>query len=181
MTWEEQLFAYLDDLEQQAEGVFGIERDLEVAERAAAEYAVVTIASRLMASVGGQVSLQVHGLGQIDGELLRAAAGWCVLRTGAQTWIVRLDALLSVRGASDRSVPEAAWPSATKLGLGSALRHLVQADQPCRLVLLDGARVEARVIRVGQDFVEVRSGDAATLVLVRFAALAAVTHSGPGE
>src|SRR5688500_17783971 len=61
MTWEEQLFAYLDDLEQQAEGVFGIERDLEVAERAAAEYAAVTAASRLMASVDRQVTVQVRG------------------------------------------------------------------------------------------------------------------------
>jgi hypothetical protein len=180
MTWEEQLFAYFDDLEQQAEGVFGLERDLEVAERAAAEYAAVTAASRLMASVGGEVALQVQGLGHVAGCLRRVADGWCLVQSPAQAWIVRQDAVMSMRGPSPRSVPEAAWPVAGKLGFGSALRRLADSGGPCRLVLLDGTRIDAQVIRVGRDFVELRQGDSREPALVRFGAIAAVTGaSGP--
>jgi len=173
MTWEEQLFAYLDDLEQQAEGVFGIERDLEVAERAAAEYAAVTSASRLMASVDGEVALRVQGLGQVEGWLSRVAEGWCLVRSPAQSWVIRLDALLSIRGASSRSVPEEAWPVSAKLGFGSALRRLAESGEPCRIVLLDGTRYDARVARVGKDFVELVHGDSPDPLLVRLTALAA--------
>ena len=175
MTWEEQLFAYFDDLEQQAEGVFGLERDLEVAERAAAEYAAVTAASRLMASVGGEVALQVQGLGHVGGCLRRVADGWCLVQSPAQTWIVRQGAVMSIRGASPRSVPEAAWPVAGKLGFGSALRRLADAGETCRIVLLDGTRFDARVVRVGRDFVELLQGDSREPALVRFEAIAAVT------
>lgn len=173
MTWEEQLFAYFDDLEQQAEGAFGIERDLEVAERAAAEYAAVTVASRLMASVGGEVTLQVQGLGKVGGCLSRVADGWCLVQTPAQSWIIRWDAVMSVRGASPRSIPEAAWPVTGRLGVGSALRRLAEAGEPCRIVLVDGTRHDARVVRVGQDFVELVQGEPPDPVLVRLGAIAA--------
>ena len=173
MTWEEQLFAYFDDLEQQAEGVFGLERDLEVAERAAAEYAVVTAASRLMASVGGEVALQVQGLGQVEGCLDRVADGWCLVRSPAQSWLIRLDAVLTVRGASPRSVPEEAWPVTGRLGFGSAIRRLAEAGEECRVVLRDGTRYDARVVRVGKDFVELVHGDPPDPLLVRLTALAA--------
>lgn len=181
MTWEEQLFAFLDDLEQQAEGVFGIERELEVAERAAAEYAVVTVASRLMASVDDQVSLQVQGLGHVDGQLRRVADGWCLVASPAQSWIIRLDAVMSVRGASCRSVPEAAWPVTGRLGFGSAIRRLAEAGEPCRVVLLDGSGYDARVARVGGDFVELVNGDPPVAVLLRLRVIAAagVTRGEP--
>jgi hypothetical protein len=177
MSWEEQLFAYFDDLEQQAEGVFGIERDLEVAERAAAEYAAVTAASRLMASVGGEVALQVRGLGHVEGRLSRVADGWFLMRSPGQAWIVREDAVMIARGTSPRSVPEAAWPVAAKLGFGSALRRLADAGEACRLVLLDGTRIDARIVRVGHDFVEILPGDRREPELVMLATIAAVTHA----
>ena len=176
MTWEEQLFTYFDDLEQQAEGVFGIERELEVAERAAAEYAAVTAASRLMASVNAEVALQVQGLGQIEGRLRRVAGDWCMVQAGRQqAWIVRQDAVMTIRGTSPRSVPEAAWPVTGRLGFGSALRGLADVGEPCVLVLVDGTRFDACVVRVGQDFVELLQGDAREPALVRFGAIAAVT------
>lgn len=180
MTWEEQLFTYFDDLEQQAEGVFGIERELEVAERAAAEYAAVTAASRLMASVNAEVALQVQGLGQVEGRLCRVTEDWCMVQAARQAWVVRQDAVMTIRGTSPRSVPEAAWPVTGRLGLGSALRGLADAGEPCVLVLLDGTRFDARVVRVGQDFVELWQGDAREPALVRFDAIAAVTgDAGP--
>jgi hypothetical protein len=173
MTWEERLFAYFDDLEQQAEGVFGLERELEVAERAAAEYAVVTTASRLMASVGREVTLRVQGVGQVEGCLNRVADGWCLVHSPAQAWIIRLDAVLTVRGASPRSVPEEAWPVTGRLGLVSALRGLAEAGEECRIVLVDGTCHDARVVRVGQDFVELTEGDPPDGVLLRLSTIAA--------
>jgi hypothetical protein len=174
MTWEERLFAYLDDLEQQAEGVFGLERDLEVAERAAAEYAVVTLASRLMASVDGRVSLQVQGLGHVHGELRRVADGWCLVAAPAQSWVIRSAAIMTVRGASPRSVPELAWPVTGRLGFGSALRRLAEDGERCQVVLLDGTRYDAQVVRVGHDFAELLIlGDSSGRVLVGLAMIAA--------
>ena len=38
MTWEEELFGFLDDLEQQADALFEADRDLEVADRSRTEY-----------------------------------------------------------------------------------------------------------------------------------------------
>ena len=42
MAWEEELFALLDDLEQQAEALYDAERDAELADRSRAEYQQVT-------------------------------------------------------------------------------------------------------------------------------------------
>ena len=72
MPWEEQLFSLLDDLEQQAEALYDSERDVELADRSRAEYAQVTLASRLMASVDEEVGLEVRGVGFVHGEL----SGW---------------------------------------------------------------------------------------------------------
>ena len=150
MGWEEHLFALFDDLEQQAEALFDAERDLELADRSRAEYHHVSLASRLMASLDREVVLHLVGGGTVAGTLARVGTGWCLVR-GAQDWVVRTAAVLVVGGASERSVPEVAWPAVTRLGLGSALR------------------------RVGADFVEAGLGeDAGRGVLVAFTALAAV-------
>ena len=52
MVWDERLFDLLDDLEGQAEALYAAERDAELADRSRAEYASVTLESRLMASTG---------------------------------------------------------------------------------------------------------------------------------
>jgi len=156
MTWDEQLFSLLDDLEQQAEGVFAAERDLEVAERAQAEYAVVTLASRLMASVGREVVLDVEGVGPVAGILRRVADGWSLVAGPRGEWLVRTAAVASVRGLSERSVPVEAWPASARLGLGSALRRIASSGQSCRLLLRDGSAHTVRLARVGADFVEAR-------------------------
>lgn len=180
MTWEAELFAFLDDLEQQAEAAYDAERAVELADRSRAEYHHVSLASRLMASVGAELVLDLRGTGPVSGVLERVGAGWCLLRGSAadraQDWVVRTDAVLRVRGASDRSVPEVAWSPATRLGLGSALRRVADAGEPCVLRLVDGSRHEVLLRRVGADFVEVTAGEAGAgrLELVPFAALAAV-------
>ena len=65
MSWEEQLFSVLDDLEAQAEALYDAERDLELADRSRSEYARVTLTSRLMASLDAELGLELRGLGRV--------------------------------------------------------------------------------------------------------------------
>lgn len=168
MGWEEELFALFDDLEQQADALYGAERDPELADRSRAEYQQVTLASRLMASVDQEVTLDVLGVGAVSGLLERVATGWCLVVGGSPTapdWIVALSAVTRVSGASERSVPEVAWSPLTRLSLGSALRRLAETGERCVLHLADGARHDGTLRRVGQDFVEVvEAGGRQTLV-----------------
>lgn len=180
MSWEEQLFAVLDDLEQEATAAFGRERALEVADRGRAEYRNVTLASRLMASVGEAVAVEVRGVGQISGGLRRVGDGWCLVEAISCDWILRTDTIDVVRGSSARSRPESAWSVADRLGLGSALRRIADAVEPCVIHLVAGERHEGLVSRVGADFVEVTYGvrpthrGAVPTQLIAFEAIAGV-------
>jgi hypothetical protein len=173
MSWEDELFALFDDLESQASAAFAVDREAELADRSRAEYQQVTLAGRLMASVGQEVTLEVRGVGLLRGSLARVATGWLLLGGAAgQDWIVREAAIASVLGASDRAVPAVAWEAVARLGIGSALRRLAESGERCLVHLLDGARYDGEVRRVGADFLELT--DAGRLRLVAFAALAAV-------
>ena len=172
MSWEEELFALLDDLEQQAEALYAAERDADLADRSRAAYREVTLASRLMASVGAEVRLDVTGVGAVAGVLDRVGDGWCLVAGPAQDWVVALRAVAGVTGAAERSVPEVAWSPVARLGLGSALRRIADAGERCVLRLTDGTAYDGLPRRIGADFVEVAVAD--RTVLVPFAALAAV-------
>lgn len=169
MTWEQELFGVLEDLEAEAERVFATEREVDLADRAASEYQTVTLASRLMASVGAEVALTLDGVGTLRGELRRVGADWCLLAGPTHEWVVRLAALVAVRGAAPRSYPEAAWSPVDRLGLRSALRRLASAGERCVLRAVDGGAHEAVLRRVGADFVETVDGR-----LLSFDGLAAV-------
>lgn len=170
--WDEQLFTLFDDLEGQAAAAYEADREAELADRSRAEYARVTLASRLVASVGREVVLDVGGVGLIAGRLTRHGDGWCLLRAERQDWIVRTAALAAVTGASDRSLPEVAWSPLQRLGLGSALRRLADEGERCVVHLVSGATYDGTVQRVGADFVEL-SGPVGE-VLLAHASLAAV-------
>ena len=132
----------------------------------------MTLASRLMASVGAPVALEVTGVGAGRGQA--GARGDRLVRrprTG-QDWAIRLDAVTTVRGASDRSVPEVAWSRLAGLGFVSALRRLADGGAPCVVRLRDGAAHEVVLHRVGADFVEASAG--AGRILFAYAAIAAV-------
>ena len=172
MRWEEQLVDLFEDLEQQAQHLYAAERAPELADRSRTEYRAVTLASRLMASVGHEVSLDVLGVGPVAGVLQRVAQGWCLLRGSGQDWVLTLDAVDTVIGLSSRSVPEVAWPRVAALGLGAALRRLGEERLPSVLHLRSGSRHEGTLGRVGADFVELGL-DSGRTVLVSFSALAA--------
>lgn len=173
MGWEDELFALFDDLEGRAAALYDAERGPELADRSRAEYRQVTLASRLMASGGAEVTLDVLGVGAVAGRLERVADGWCLVTGAAQDWIVVASAIAAVHAAADRSVPEVAWSPVARLGLGSALRRLAESGERCVLHLRDGSARDGVLRRVGRDFVEVRTGSDRVL-LVGFDALAAV-------
>ncbi|WP_435768874.1 hypothetical protein [Nocardioides sp. SYSU DS0651] len=173
MGWERDLFALFDDLEGQAAALYAAERDAELADRSRAEYQQVTLASRLMATLGTHATLGVQGVGPVAGTVERVAEGWVLVSAGEQDWVVSLEAVGTVAGASVRSVPEVAWSPLTRLGLGSALRRIAEAGERCLLHLRDGSRHEGTLRRVGQDFCELAEGEERRIVLVAFGALAA--------
>jgi hypothetical protein len=174
MSWEEELFALFDDLEGQASALYDAERGPELADRSRAEYQEVTLAGRLMASLDLEITLELAGVGAVTGRLERVSSGWCLVRGHGQDWVVPLAAVAAVHGASERSVPGVAWSPVAKLGLASALRRVADSGEPCALHLVDGRRHDGLLLRVGQDFVELATGEAGRVVLVAFSLLAAV-------
>jgi len=173
MGWEDDLFALFDDLEGQAGALYAAERDAEVADRSRAEYGQVTLAGRLMATIGTTATVGVLGVGPVAGIVERVADGWLLVSSGGQDWVVNLDAVTTVEGASVRAVPEVAWSPLARLGLASALRRIAEAGEPCLLHLRDGSRHDGHLRRVGADFCELTTGEERRTVLVAFAALAA--------
>ncbi|RYB93020.1 hypothetical protein EUA93_00810 [Nocardioides oleivorans] len=173
MSWEHELFALFDDLEGQASAAWEEEREAELADRARSEYAAITLASRLMASRGASVVVDLPHVGRLEGRLARVGEGWFLLSGRGQDWVVPLRAVAGVRGVSERSVPDVAWSPVDRLGLRSALRRIADAGDRCLVHLLDGARHEAYVVRVGADFAECRDAAGAAF-LVPYDALVAV-------
>lgn len=173
MSWEHELFALFDDLEGQAAAAWEADREAELADRARSEYGAVTLASRLMASRGEEVAVDLPHVGRVHGRLDRVGEGWFLLSGQGQDWIVASRWVVAVRGASPRSVPEVAWSPVDRLGLRAALRRLADAAACCVVHLADGSRHEAYVARVGADFVEV-SDVSGALLLMAYDALVAV-------
>lgn len=161
MSWEESVASVFDDLEQQAQGLHLLERDAEVAELTAAEYAGVGLASRLHASLGHELEVSLRGGTRVAGRLARAGQGWFLLVDGAVEWVVSTSAVCLVAGLSSRSLDEAAWSAVDRISVRSALRRLAAAPEPCTVHLLDGGLLEGRLGRVGADFFELHAGEGA--------------------
>ena len=180
MGWDERLFDLLDDLEGEAGALFAAERDAELADRSRAEYASVTLASRLMASEGRSVALEVVGVGGVRGELRRVGTGWCLVAGDVVDWLVPVDAVASAEGLSDRAVPEVAWSALARLGVGSALRRLADSATRCVVFTRRGGRHEVLLLRVGRDFVEAETvGERPRRLLLALAAVGAVQSREP--
>lgn len=178
MGWETDLFALFDDLEQQAGTLAAAHRAPEVADRGRAEYQSVTLASRLMASVGTEVTMGVEGIDPVTGTIERVADGWLLLAAGENDWVINHSAVTSVVGASIRSVPEIAWSPLARLGLGSALRRIAEAGERCVLHQRNGQRHEGTLRRIGADFCELVVGEERRMVLVELSGLAAAQSRG---
>ncbi len=173
MGWENDLFALFDDLESQAASLWEADREAELADRARSEYAAVTLASRLMASIGDTVSLELPVVGRVEGRLDRTGETWCLVTASGQDWIIVLSHVVAVQGASARSVPEVAWSPVNRLGLRSALRRLADSGHRCLVHLMDTSRHEVQLGRIGADFMECETSGGREL-LVPYSGLLAV-------
>jgi len=169
-----------EDLEQQAAGIHLAERDAELADRARGEYAAVSFASRVHASLGREVALTIGGGEVVEGTLVQAGVDWCRLSGVGRTWLVRLAGVLTARGMSARALPEAARPAVARLTFGSALHRLAEESAEVLLHVEAVGGLRVRVLRIGANFVEVEPASAVTsagggtsTMLVPFAAVLA--------
>jgi len=154
----------IEDLEQQAAGMLLAERDAELVDRARGEYATVALSSRVHASIGRPVVLDLWDGGSAEGRLDSAGKDWCLLTpmleegagpaAGGGATLVRTAAVAAAGGLSDRAVPEAARPLAARLGVGSALHRLASGGAEVVVSLVTGTRLRGQLGRVGSDFVE---------------------------
>ncbi len=145
-----------EDLEQQAAGMEMAERDAELADRVRGEYAAVTLADRVHASLGREVSLVLLGGETVAGLLADAGRDWCAVTPGhGRTWLVRLAAVAQAGGLSRRSLPEAARPVVARRGFGSAVHALAEESGDVLVHAATGSPVRGRVARIGSDFLEV--------------------------
>ncbi|HET6627761.1 MAG TPA: hypothetical protein VFG63_15325 [Nocardioidaceae bacterium] len=156
MRAQDGLGQLFEDLEQQANGLHLAERDAEVEDRSRAEYAGVTFAARLHASVGATLRLAVDGVGALVGTVVRVGDGWFLVEAAPsrQEWVVSLRAVTRAGGLSGRAVNEVARPVSARLSLRSALRGLADARTSVVVHTRGGAQVRGRLGRVGADFVE---------------------------
>ncbi len=182
MRWDDRLGALFDDLEQQADGLALTLRDAEVAELARAEYAQVDLEARLHASLGRVLVLDIEGPGVLEGALRRVGAGWLLLGTGGQEWLVRLAAIWSLRGLAEGGVAVPARPVTARLGIGSALRRIAEDRLEVVLHRRDATTSRGRLVRVGADFLDLdtgaeEAGTAGHLHTVAFHAVAALRTS----
>jgi hypothetical protein len=151
MRWT-YLFA---DLESQAAGLAGAERQGEVAERTRIETGRLTLIGRLRGAVGHPLALRCAGVGPCNGTLDRVGKDWVLVveSTGTET-LVPLPSLLGVGGLGRHCAPPAGERS-VELGLRSVLRGVARDRAPIRVVLGDGTPVDGTLDRVGADYVEV--------------------------
>lgn len=159
MTWNDRVFAVLEDLEMQADGLYLDDRDHEVAALAEAGYAEIALVARVSAATGRRLRVGLVDGTEVVGLLSRYGAGWLLLDAGESVWLVPVHAVALVEGLGAGSVPESARPRTARLSIGSVLRRLAEAGQPCVLRLLGGRLVQGLLLRVGADFVVLRSGE----------------------
>jgi hypothetical protein len=175
---EHALLSLLDDLEMQAEGLHLAERAVEVDALTVASYAEVPLVARLHASIGREVRATLIDAVEVRGRLARVGADWALVDQGHVAWFVHLPAVVVLAGLDEHSVPEGARPLSARLSLRSVLRRLSDERRECALHLAGGRVAQGALLRVGADFVELRSTGAAEAVVVPLAVVSAVRDSG---
>lgn len=152
MRWEA-LFA---DLEAELAAAESMEIAAEVADRSRWEIGRLTLVDRLLASVGGSISISVAPGSALVGRLQAAGPDWLLLdETAHRSALVPLRAVRSLAGLSAYAVaPGSEGLLQSRLDLRYALRSLARGRADVVVVLVDGARLLGRIDRVGADFIE---------------------------
>lgn len=124
--------------------------------------------------VGGEVVLEVQGVGQVVGEVAAVNAQLVRVRSGPLDHLVACAAVTSVLRSQRRADPPSRIDAA--LGWSQALRRLRDAGEPVRIVLRDGRAVDGVIEVVGTDFVRLGAEGGPSRLVVLGAM--AVTTSG---
>jgi hypothetical protein len=141
--------ALFADLEAELDGEEARERDAEVRDRTRIEHGRLTLADRLVASIGAEVAVTTAGAGTLHGRLNAAARDWLLV----DDTLVTRTAVLGVRGLSAYAVePDARARAASTIG--GRLRALAADGTPVTCVFTDGNVVTAAIERVGKDHVD---------------------------
>jgi hypothetical protein len=184
LRWDA-LFA---DLEAQAAALERGAVSGEIEEHTRAEFGGISAADRVRAAIGQSVRVSCAGAVAVAGTLTRAGPGWLLLEEGGgRETLVLMDAVTAMRGLGRAStVPGSAGVVGSGLGVRHVLRGIARDRLPVRLVLRDGASLDATIDRVGADHVEValhapgearRSSDVRRVEVILLAALATVRRA----
>lgn len=120
--------------------------------------------------LGGNVVLDVEGLGQVDGPV-RYAGDLVVIDRGGPWLAIVPEAVLAVSSADGRSAP----PPPMRRDRRQFALMLVAEEAPVRMVRRDGRSLIAVVRVAGSDFVQVESaGRAVSLPWSAVASIASV-------
>ncbi|MBC7594137.1 MAG: hypothetical protein H7288_09395 [Kineosporiaceae bacterium] len=166
MRWEK-LFADL-------EGIVGdealTERDALVTELRDGERA----ATRWQQLAGGGVSLEVAGVGRIDGTVQSGNDQVIHVLTDRAHMLVNPVALMAVLGASQRA--EKPTVVSSKLGWPYVFRLLQRDQDRVQVCRTDSTSRAGRVVLVGADFVQIRD-EAGNAPMIPYSAIAVVSCS----
>jgi hypothetical protein len=177
VRWE-LLFA---DLEAFAEATERAAFEVDVADRARAERATLTLADRLRGHVGAVLTFRLLDGDRIRARLVDVGGDWVLVEDGASI-VLPMAALGGVEGLS-RMAATASGALARRATLGVVLRRLARDRVPVRLGLLGGASITGTVDRVGADHLDLaqhavdeirRPGVVRGVVVVRLGAIAQV-------
>ena len=158
----------LEDLESQAAAWSRDERAVEVSDRAIEAYRSVTLAARLVASLGRQIVVDLGSAGRVRGRLAGAGDGWAAVTEDGRgvDALVLTAAASGVRGLADGAASAAAWPLASRRSASAVLLRQVADRAPVILTLRDGEQRRGRAGRLGADFLEITGDDGVTTLVV---------------
>lgn len=148
-----------DDLEAQLVALEQSELQAEVAEVTRSQRGTVSVVDSLAADIGRSLSVDVLGLGRIEGQLSEVGSNWCMLEMAVhgparrRSVLVSLSAIQSLSGLSG-SADQREGASQRRFDMRSALRALARDRAMVRLHLASGSTVTGTVDRVGRDHVD---------------------------
>lgn len=156
----------ISDISSQFEARLQAQRQVEVADMATAEATEVTLAGRLLGSVGAELELRLMNGETLRGQVLRAAGSWLVLELQRAQLLVWYRSLGAISGLGATPV----WPTGVEERITAAkiLREFAASRLEVQFVTLNNS-LQGYIQRVGQDFVDII--DHGRQVTLPFAAL----------
>lgn len=153
MRWER----FFEDLEAEADGAVGAERQAEVADRAAREVGRQHLTDRLRVAAGQEIAIRVNGAGLIRGAVSSTGRGWVLVDEGSGGQaLVPLRYVLAVGGLGPKAaVPGSEGKVGARLGIAYALRKLARERARVAVTLGDGGTLTGAIARVGADFLDI--------------------------